>query len=393
MLDFDGLLGHRYPRHIILWLGLGIAAVLLILATSLWYAFGRSDGGSGHNSASASPQNTASATIVRTPVASDPGSKPQSTSTVEQQLTPKATRTPPQSARTGGSQVEFSVGPTGHIVFASNRGNPGRESIGNHDIYTVKADGTNLQRITGEPGYDDQPVWSPDCRHIAFISDRTGTRQLWIMSANGADARQITSFPQGVGTPDWSPDGRTILFAGVLGNRSNIWAISPDGTHLRRLTRGTTPIIAPAWSPDGRKVAYMAQVDENWQVFVMRSDGAHQHQITFEPVDHRYPRWMPDGRRIIYSTLPTSKMPGEIFVMNSDGTNLRQITKNNEGDNMRPYPSPDGRYIVFNSDRHGDNFNIYIMRPDGSEVKQLTRTAGNDWQPAWSPEREMSSGE
>lgn len=45
-------------------------------------------------------------------------------------------------------------------------------SQGNIDIYTMKADGTELQRLTDHPADDQSPVWSPDSTQIAFISNR-----------------------------------------------------------------------------------------------------------------------------------------------------------------------------------------------------------------------------
>ncbi|SVD32360.1 uncharacterized protein METZ01_LOCUS385214, partial [marine metagenome] len=69
--------------------------------------------------------------------------------------------------------------------------------------------------------------------------------------------------------------------------------------------------------------------------------------------------------------------------MRSDGTEVRQLT-NNTAEDWSPNWSPDGRSLVFASNRHG-NFDIFVMRADGSEVSQVTDSPQVDWYPNWSP--------
>ncbi|HJS53078.1 MAG TPA: hypothetical protein VJ765_01000, partial [Chitinophagaceae bacterium] len=71
------------------------------------------------------------------------------------------------------------------IVFVSARD-------GNNEIYTSNTDGSNITRLTNDPGYDDQPAWSPDGTRIAFISSRTGESELYIMNADGSNLMQRT---------------------------------------------------------------------------------------------------------------------------------------------------------------------------------------------------------
>ena len=61
------------------------------------------------------------------------------------------------------------------IVFVSDRD-------GNAEIYSCNVDGSNIIRLTNNAGTDDQPAWSPDGLHIAFISDRTGKPELYIIA-------------------------------------------------------------------------------------------------------------------------------------------------------------------------------------------------------------------
>jgi len=64
------------------------------------------------------------------------------------------------------------------------------------------ADG-RLRRLTSGPSNNEEPCWSPDGRHIAFTSDRTGTRQIHIMNADGARQRAVTSTGNNM-APSWA---------------------------------------------------------------------------------------------------------------------------------------------------------------------------------------------
>lgn len=75
--------------------------------------------------------------------------------------------------------------------------------IGGSDIYTVRADGSDVVRLTEDPSYNSDPEWSPDGSRIAFTSNRDGTFQIHVMNADGSDVRQITH-TRGNGQPSWS---------------------------------------------------------------------------------------------------------------------------------------------------------------------------------------------
>ena len=58
-------------------------------------------------------------------------------------------------------------------------------------------------QLTREGGRNEHPVWSPDGRHIAFESDRTGAKQIYVMLANGTKQKQITNTSRNT-APAWS---------------------------------------------------------------------------------------------------------------------------------------------------------------------------------------------
>jgi TolB protein len=89
--------------------------------------------------------------------------------------------------------------------------------------------------------------------------------------------------------------------------------------------------------------------------------------------------WSPDGRTLLLFAGPAGD--NNIYTFEIVSGAIKQLTKG--GNNAAPAYSPDGRWIVFNSQRVDNNANIYIMRPDGSDVRQLTNDTEPDWQPRW----------
>jgi Tol biopolymer transport system component len=189
---------------------------------------------------------------------------------------------------------------------------------GNHEIWTIGADGSGQRQLTFHPAVDLNGVTSPDNRYIFFDSNRAGEAQVWRMNADGTDQRQLTykygGFPIQV-----SQDGRWLYYTSARDRKlmristdggeeelvwdksyTNLFSLSPDTSRVafsevrdkRTVIRTvsladkqtikvfdvpneTTGIVQSAWSADGSSLYYVALDDrsQNYIIWQQALDG------------------------------------------------------------------------------------------------------------------------
>lgn len=146
-------------------------------------------------------------------------------------------------------------------------------------IYRVRHDGSRLAPISKIGDYD--PNWSPDGQWIAFTSFRDGNSEIYKMRPDGSDAQRLTNAVSGEYAASWSPDGEWIAFATDRDNNDEIYLMRPDGTDLRRVTDHWATDSDPAWSPDGQWIVFQSNRHQNIELFRTRPDGRDIQRLTF----------------------------------------------------------------------------------------------------------------
>jgi TolB protein len=145
----------------------------------------------------------------------------------------------------GSDNVSPSFSPDGRrLVFMSGR-------AGHPEIYTMDADGTNVDLLTpldlGESAYRASPDWSPDGRLVAFQSRIAGTFQVMTVNLRDRTLHQLTSDGRNE-DPSWAPDGRHVVFVSDRAGSRQLWVLDAESGRTRQLTHGS-PARMPAWSP------------------------------------------------------------------------------------------------------------------------------------------------
>jgi len=144
-----------------------------------------------------------------------------------------------------GADMSPAWSPDGQkLAFSSNRD-------GNWEIYVVDVETLALSRLTEDPGDDTVPLWSPDGSRIAFLSNRDGLegpygpKRLYTIKPDGSDLQRVTSDVSVGYSFQWSPDGTQFVFD----DGSHIFLVDADGRNPRQLTSGSSRNIGPSWSP------------------------------------------------------------------------------------------------------------------------------------------------
>jgi TolB protein len=176
-----------------------------------------------------------------------------------------------------------------------------------------------------------------------------------------------------------------IVFVSERDSQPEIYSVRPDGRGLRRLTEAASADYPAAPAPDGSALLAVSVAGEGQEMsermVLLAPDGSVKH---LGPVSARVrgPSWSPDGRWIVFESDTASFR--DLYRIGRDGSGLRRLTHNPEG-NFEPSVSPDGRWIAFASSRDGDA-EVYVMRADGSEPRRITAFHRDDWGPRWSPD-------
>ena len=130
---------------------------------------------------------------------------------------------------------------------------------------------------------DQDASYGPDGR-IAFVSDRSGSREIWIATANGSSQVRITNFNgPDLANLQWSPNGHHLAFDGRVDGGSEIFSLDCDSSTTqcgspRRVI--SAPAEVPSWSADGEFLYFASRRTGRWEVWKQRLSGGVPTQIT-----------------------------------------------------------------------------------------------------------------
>jgi TolB protein len=258
-------------------------------------------------------------------------------------------------------------------------------------IYVSNFDGSGLRQITNNGSINMSPSWSPDGTKITYTSFREGKADIYVYNLLTQKTAKLTSGFGNNSGANWHPDGRKIAFSGSHSGLTSIFTVNSfDGSERKSFIAGSGLEVEPAYSPDGQKVAFVSGRFGNPHLFIRDLRSNADTRITYAGWYNSSPSWRRDGRKLSFAGYDRDIDRYDIFTVNPDGRQMERLTLD-QGDNEKPSWSPDGRYIVFQSNRlakgrgKANNYKLYIMTRDGGNVKQLNIPLHDVVMPVWSP--------
>lgn len=236
---------------------------------------------------------------------------------------------------------------------------------------------------------------SPDGQRIAYTvrsADRAANEirsAIWLLDVRSGATRQLTSGQKRDSSPRWSPDGHSLAFISDReDDTAQVYLLRLDGGDARRLTLTRRGANEPFWSPDGAWIGFVSETRAGEQPLLERPPTAEERERERKDEADRprvitrlQYRW--DGKGYLEGR-------GKLFrVMLADGR-CEQLT-DGDYDDLQPACSPDGRRIVFVSDREPDRdanmtSDLWLLDLATRDVRRLTDASQACERPVWSPD-------
>lgn len=171
---------------------------------------------------------------------------------------------------TEGTWMSLDVSPDGKAIVFDLLG----------DIYSIPTSGGEARPIQGGPAMQRTPTFSPDGRHLLFVSDASGTENAWISDPDGTHAQQITHERTNlIMSAAWAADGEAIAVEHIDGRYPARFASDIRLCDLRGGCRIIVPtpangrdVAEPSLSHDGRFIYYTERLAPSFGIYV---DGNH----------------------------------------------------------------------------------------------------------------------
>jgi eukaryotic-like serine/threonine-protein kinase len=259
-----------------------------------------------------------------------------------------ATRGSPEVVMSGvryepqNGSAHLAVSTSGSLLYG-----PGVPTSPEYHLAWLDREG-GLARLSGAPRMFRGPRLSPDRTRVAVVIGTSTESDLWLAEASSGTLTQLT-FRLSPHRPVWTPDGREITVAAERNGAWRLLSLPADGKGAERVLLESPHRMYPdCWAPDGRRLVLQQQrPDTGWDLFVLQVDEKGRPSgpatpLTASPFQETNASMSPDGRFIVYESDELDALFQAHALSFPDGVQKLRVTT----DGAR-WPSWDGSRIVY----------------------------------------------
>ena len=248
-------------------------------------------------------------------------------------------------------------------------------------IYVVAAGGGTARAVTSAHSSASDPRWSRDGRALYFLSDRSGKYQLWKLPVDAyGEASQVTSFDRGIDALVLSPDESRLLlsFEGEIDAKP---ADEEPGKSEAQAKRNEPWVITRLHFKEDAGDGYLTG-DRAAHLYVYDLKSKALRQITSGEYSEADPAWSPDGKWVVFASNrdadPDASYKSDLWIVAADnldsGQSLVRLTQD-DWVKSSPVWSPDGRSIAYITAEDGvyGIQHLAVIPATGGPVQLLTR--------------------
>jgi dipeptidyl aminopeptidase/acylaminoacyl peptidase len=269
------------------------------------------------------------------------------------------------------------ISPDGSLILFTRGWIDKMEDRSQSNLWLVDVHGQRARELSHGNWRDSSPVWSPDGKRIAFLSDRDGTTQVHIMWLDTREVAQLTHLESSPSGLVWSPNGKMLAFTIFTQDTKSILPVKlPQRPRGARWADPAVVIDRLSWSRDGR-----GPVPKGYShIYVLDAAlGGTPHVLTSGDYSHSDPKWSADSKTIYFSAIrkPEAEYQNgdsEIYSVSLESLDIKVLT-DRKGPDRGAVVSPDGKWIAYTG-YDEQNFtshlsSLYLMDSDGGQKRLL----------------------